>query len=368
MKLRLLISFVFASFSRAEEIPFYIGTHSEEGIYKAYLDTNSGRISEPSLAVQAYYANALSLSKDKRTLFSVGRIPQNDGDSKVGSVYAFRVGQDFSLELLCVKSSGGDGPCFIFSHRNGSNLFVANYGSGSVSSYKIASGGTMGSPVTTVQHNGSSVNEKRQRGPHAHSIYTSPDGKYVYAADLGTDEVVYYSLDPTSAEIQRISEAELPPGSGPRHMAFSQDGTLLYVLNELNLSITKFDRNSYDGSLSILETKPITTGAEEGFSSSEIKMSADHKFLYAAKRDLEGRGRDLICVMDPDSLEILQEHPAGASIPRHFNISPCGEWLLVAGQGANEVVTHKRNVVTGTLTDSGYRASVKKPMWILFPH
>jgi len=99
---------------------------------------------------------------------------------------------------------------------------------------------------------------------------------------------------------------------------------------------------------------------------SEIQLSSDGKFIYTATRDLKGDKRDIITVLKTEDLSIIQEHPAGIWIPRHFGISPLGKWLLVAGQKSNQVVVHARDIATGKLTSTAHSVELKQPMWILF--
>lgn len=310
---------------------------------------------------------ALALSEDKKSLFSIGRVADENGKTHHGGLFSLRVEKDFSLTAISSSTWEAPSACFVYAHKNGKNCFVANYANGSVSSFKVDSEGRLSPPVSTIRHQGSSVHEQRQKRPHAHSIYTSPDGVFVYAADLGIDQVICYQLDQTSAELKQVSEAKVPAGSGPRHMTFNQDGSILYVLNELSLNISSFSRNAEDGSLRIITTKPATISMDGRFSCSEIRISDDNKYLYVAKRDLDKEGRDLICVLDPDSLELIQEHPAGGSIPRHFNISPSGKWLVVAAQKSHQVIVHKRDQLTGKLSATEFKSTVQTPSWILFP-
>jgi len=165
-----------------------------------------------------------------------------------------------------------------------------------------------------------------QRRPHAHSILSSPDGKFVYAADLGRDKVEIYQLDVSSGKLTPVGNADVPAGSGPRHMAFSHNGERLYVLNELTLTVSKYARDVESGGLQLEETVAVMA-------------------LYAGVRDLKNQGRDLVSVMSLDAegdMKLVQEHASGTWIPRHLEISPSGKWVLVAGQKGNKLVVHAR--------------------------
>lgn len=362
-----LLSYLFSvSLCWAESIPLYIGTGNTEGIYKAELNVKTGELSEAKLVAELNRPSALAVSADKQTLFSVGRVIDESSAFKKEALYAFKIVADGALREINHQTFKAAGACYVFAHPNGKNCFIANYTGGSVSSFKVDEVGALSESVSTIQHIGSSVHEKRQMKPHAHSVYSSPDGVHVYAADLGTDEVIHYQLHQSSASLKRLGEAKVPPGSGPRHMAFNKDGSKLYVLNEFTLTVSVFEREVTNGFLTLLSTHPVTTTFDERFSCSEIRFSDDFKHLYVGKRDQGGKDRDLICVLDAESLNIIQEYPAGVWIPRHFNLSPSGKWLVVAGQKSNQLIVHKRDPETGRLSKTEFTSSVAAPMWILF--
>ena len=346
--------------TQAAEIPVYIGSGADTGISKGILDSDTGELKEVGLAVKVSKPGALAISGDKKMMFSIGR----DKGEKNGFVASYTVKDDGSLELLGKQSSMGPGPCHLSLDGTSRGLFVANYSGGSIASYQI--GDKLSEAVSFYQHEGKSVNEKRQKGPHAHSIYPSPDNQFVYVADLGTDKVEVYKLDHKTAKLSPSSSASVPAGSGPRHMAFSKDGDKLYVLNELNLTVSRFARDGSSGKLTLEITKPVMAKPGEKMTCSEIQLSSDGKFIYTATRDLKGEKRDIISVLNTEDMSIVQEHPAGVWIPRHFGISPSGKWLLVAGQKSNQVVVHARDVATGRLIQTAHSAEVKQPMWILF--
>jgi len=354
----------------ADKIPVYLGTGSNQGIFYIDLDTTTGALSGlKNVAVTASPAS-LALSEDKSVLYAIGR----DKGEKHGFVASFARAEDYSLTAISKQSSKGAGPCHLSLDKGSDNLFVANYSGGSVASFSISKEagkvGVLSEAVSSHQHAGSSVNEKRQKGPHAHSIYASHDNRYVYAADLGIDKVLIYKLDEKTGALTSAGFATTPAGAGPRHMAFSKDGSKLFVLNELTLTISQFARNAETGALTLEQTKNVMAASAENageITCSEIQLSADGKYLYAACRDLKKKGRDSISVINVETLEIIQEQLAGISIPRHFGISPSGKWFLIAGQNSDKVIVHSRDLDTGKLTKTEHSADLKRPMWILFP-
>lgn len=353
----------------AETIPLYIGTTGRgeaRGIYQARLDLDSGELSSPGLAAAAPAPGFLAIAAEGRFLYATSRMEES-GD---GAVAAFAVAEDGALRELGRRPSGGNGPCFVGLDASGRTLLVANYGSGSVASFAVKADGSLGPLASRFDHQGSSVNEQRQTGPHAHSIYAGPDNRFAYAPDLGIDEVVIYALDPAKATLTRAGTAKTPPGSGPRHMKFGRDGRQAYVLGELSLSVVVFDRDAGDGSLAQVQDIRVFEDGQlrDEMTCSEILVSPDGRFVYTANRDVGGRGRDslsVFSVLDGGRLAWLQNVPAEVSIPRNIKLSPDGRWLLVAGQESGGVPVFRVGT-DGRLRFSGHRASVPGAMCVVF--
>jgi len=170
--------------SFAENIPFYVGTSSTDGIFKLTLDTDTGKLSEANVVAKVIKPSSLSIGPKKKFLYTTATIRPEKSKKGISSVQSYAIQEDFSLTPINNVDSGGKGGCHLFAHPNGSNLFVANYSSGSVASFKVSKAGIISEPISVIQHTGSSVNERRQQEPHAHSIYASPDGQYVYGSHL----------------------------------------------------------------------------------------------------------------------------------------------------------------------------------------
>lgn len=342
------------------------GKDEAKGIYTAEFDPQTGKLSEPTLAAEVPRPGFLAISKDGAFLYATSAM---DGDRSAGAVAAFAV-DGTKLRELGREESGGSGPCFVALDATGKTLMVANYGGGSVASFPVKPDGSLGPLNSLGQHEGSSVNPKRQEGPHAHSIYAGPDNRFAYAPDLGIDEVVIYALDPQAATLTPAGSATTPPGSGPRHMKFGRDGKQAYVLGELDLTVIVYDRRAEDGGLIQKQVVNVLSPAlhRDQMTCSEILVSADGKFVYTANRDVGGRGRDTLSVFSVGAdgpLKRIQTLPAEVSIPRNIQLSPDGRWLLVAGQKGGGVPVFRVGD-DGRLEFSDQRAELPGAMCIVF--
>jgi 6-phosphogluconolactonase len=362
------ISLMVFSTVYAESIDAYFGTYTSgnngsKGIYHSVLNTDTGELSTPMLAAEAKNPSFLEIHPNGRFLYAVSE------SGSAGTVSAYAIDMDTkNLKLLNSQPSGGSGPCHVNIDHTGKSVLVANYGSGSASVIPIKSDGSLAEPTCFVQHEGSSVNPQRQKGPHAHSVNISPDDRFAFVADLGLDKVMIYKLDVEKGTIIANDPvfAKVKPGSGPRHFTFSVDGKFAYVINEMGGTITVFSYEPTSGTLTEIQTISTLPDDFAGRNScAEVRVHPSGKFLYGSNR-----GHDSIAVyrIDPTNgkLTFVEHEKTDIKTPRNFNIDPTGKFCLVANQDGNSVVVFKINTKTGALEPTGHKISMGKPVCIRF--
>jgi len=349
-----------------KSIDVYFGTYtspnSSEGIYHAVLDLETGKLSGTDLACATPNPTFLEIHPSSKFLYAVS-------ERDPGAVSAFAISQATrKLEFINKTSSEGKGPCHLCISQDGRVLLVANYGSGSVASIPINKDGSLAEPASSIQHTGSSVNPRRQREPHAHSVNLSPDNRFAYVADLGIDKIMVYKLDSESGRLLQddSSEIRIKPGAGPRHLSFDTNGKFAYLINELDETIITFIHEPETGNLSEIQT--IST-LPEGFSGTsicaEVKVHPSGKFLYGSNR-----GHDSIAIyrINPEkgTLSLLGFQNQGIKNPRNFNIDPTGRFCIVANQDSDSVIVFRIDQETGLLEPTGQLIKVGKPVCVRF--
>ena len=344
----------------------YTGAYTEppmgraQGIGIHRYDNETGTLALVSTATGITNPSFLTLSGDGRNLYAVC---ESDG----GAVAAYgRNPKTGELTELNRQPSGGNGPCYVSIDASGRYALVANYSSGSVAALPIAGDGSLEPASSVVQHEGSSTNPDRQEGPHAHRIIPTPDGRYVLAVDLGTDEVITYALDTETGRLERRGTMTTPPGAGPRHVAFSPDGATVYVITELGNTVIACDYDVNTGALTARQTVPTLPNGFDGESfCAHIVVSDDGRFVYGSNR-----GHDSIVAIAVDDasgeLRVVGHTSTEGEFPRHFALDPDGTRLLVANQNTDNVTVMTRDPESGTLTRETVLTGIPSTVCLVF--
>lgn len=343
----------------------YFGTYTRnngsKGIYASLLNLKTGELSKPELAGETVNPSFLAIAPGGKFLYAVG-----EGGEGAG-VSAFAIGDDGKLTLLNRQDSGGKGPAHISLDVEGKNALVANYGSGSIACLPIETDGKLKAATSKVQHEGSSVNPSRQKGPHAHSIYVDRGNRFVVSADLGLDKVLVYQFDPAAGKLTPNTPPSVStqPGAGPRHFAFHPGGKHAFVINEMNSTLTAFSWDAEKGVLAELQTLPTLPAEHKGNSTAEVVVHPSGKFVYGSNR-----GHDSIAGFGFDAatgkLSAIGHTPVGGKTPRNFNIDPSGQFLIAAHQGSDTVQVFRIDQSTGGLTPVGGPVAIPMPVCVKF--
>lgn len=354
--------FNFPVFAQNDMYRLLIGSYTtsgnNQGIYSYDIDMKSGVFTQKYTVTGITNPSFLFITPDKKFVYSVSESP----DGSAADAFTFDEKSE-NLALINSSLTKSDGPCYI--SATDKHVFTANYGGGSISVFGRKADGSLTDVLQVIQHVGKGINTERQNEPHVHQVLISPDNKYVLANDLGTDKVTVYQYNPgaTTNILMPSDTLSVKPGSGPRHATFSRDGKMLYLLQEIDgtVSVIEFE----DGKLSLIQETSIIKNNKVVIRAADIHLSPDEKFLYATNR---GTANDITCfsVAKNRTLKYKQQISSGGDGPRNFAITPDGQYVFVAHQQTNNIVVFKRNLKTGMLTNTGKQIEVGAPVCLKF--
>lgn len=340
-----------------------VGTYTKtdsKGIYVYKFNSETGKITE--VHTQGGITNPSYLTVSGDNIYAVSET----GGDQPGSVSAYHFDRkNGTLRFLNNFPTGGDDPCYVEADETGKFVAVANYSGGSVSLFKTDENGALLPDKQLIQHEGGSINPDRQQRPHVHESVFTPDQKFLLTPDLGKDRVMVYNFDKNADRpLSLYKEIANEPGSGPRHIAFHPEKKFAYLIHELDPVVTVYEFSN--GDFSPIQKLPTWaesfSGNKDG---AEVKVSPDGKFLYVSNRgDQNVIG---IFAIDEKTGKLTNKgfQAVDGKGPRDFEIDPSGNFLLVANQQTNNIVTFRIDKETGMLTQTG-NMQVPIPVCIKF--
>lgn len=365
---------VCADHASGSEFLFYCGCYTTKlghveglgdsiGVYA--LDSQTGAMRKRGQSPPIVNSSHFCLGAHGKYLYSISEFYEYRGKQD-GYLTVFEVDNSTkTLSQIQTISSAGPGPAYVSLDRTGRYLLLANYVAGNVVVFPIQADGRLAAPSANIQHSGGSVNPERQVGPHPHSIVASPDNRFVFVPDLGTDTIVAYRFDEATGELMPAPKlnVETPAGSGPRHLVFSPSGKWAFVSLELSSELMLLE---YDGqSIKPRERSSTLPRNYEGANASaEVRTTPDGRHVYVSNR-----GHNSLAVFSFDEANGVLERIAVTStqgeIPRNFDISPDGRWLVVANQNSHNLVSFCRDHATGLLKEAS-QVDSPSPAFIAF--
>ena len=226
------------------------------------------------------------------------------------------------LQLFSVISAGAD-PAYIALDRSESFLLSAYYRAGKVGVHQLNSQGAL---LPEAVH-------WRPTAEKAHAILVHPDNQWAYVPHTGPNAIYIFSFD---AKNGHLSPANPPlvhtgAGTGPRHLQFHPQLDCLYFDNEQgsSVSVFGFDRNT--GQIRLRQSlSTLPANFDSPNTCSDLEITPDGRFLYVANR-----GHDSIAGfrVSPKTgrLQSIGQFPTETT-PRSFAVTPCGKWIVAAGQ------------------------------------
>jgi 6-phosphogluconolactonase len=291
----------------------------------------------------------LAVSPDRRILIAGVR-------SQPYLAVSFAIDPDSGMLRHIGNGPLADSMANIAMDRTGKVLFSASYGGNKVAVNPVQADGVVGAPSQVIP-----------TGLNAHAILPDPANRFVFATNLGSDQVLSFSFNAATGMLT----ANDPPvikvldKSGPRHFVFHPNGKFVYLVHELNGDVAVFSYHGRDG---VWQEIQRTTALPSGFSgkpwAADIHLTPDGRFLYASER-----GSNTIAAFKVDAvtgrLTTIGSVPTERQ-PRGFNIDPSGRYLAAVGELSDSMTVYGIDQASGVLTKLKSYPVGKKPNWVEF--
>jgi 6-phosphogluconolactonase len=362
--LAFLISLIMTTTLLAQKKEYvYVGTYTtrgSEGIYVFEFDRAKGTLTQVQTSSELENPSFLDFHPSGKYLYVA-----SEGDTGAAGAYSIdpKTGK---LKFLNKESSKGGGACHVSIDKTGKLAFVSNYGGGNLAVFPIQKDGSLKPASDLVQHEGKSINEERQEKPHVHSAFLSPDNKYLFVSDLGTDKIHIYNINYSEGKLKPAATPYIAaiPGAGPRHLTFHPNGKFLYSVQELYSTVGVLSYDDKTGAVKVIQdsVKSLPSNFTDFNKSADIHMDPSGKFLYMSNRGLDALS--IFSVKQDGKIELIGQQEVMGKAPRNFFIDPKGEYVFVANQNTDNIVVFKLDQKTGKLNYTGNQVKVPAPVCV----
>lgn len=336
-----------------------IGTYtsgSSEGIYIYKFNLLTGD-SELVSSARVENPSYLTIVKNKY----VYAVSENKDNTACTNAFSFDSSKG-SLTLLNSEKTKGASPCYIAADNKNQFIATANYRGGSISLFSIQNDGSLSSVKQVIKFSGAGPDPNRQTQPHLHCVRFSPDGKHLFATDLGADIIYRFNIEDNDPVIEEttLKKFKVLGGAGPRHLEFHPSGKIAYLINELSGILTGFRYNKGE----LEEFQSVEADALYARGSADIAITPDGRYVYASSR-LKNDGIAIFSIGKKGILEKNGYQCTGIH-PRNLTISPNGKFLLVACKDSHTVEVYEIDHYTGLLKNAKKEILVHMPVCVKF--
>lgn len=195
-----------------------------------------------------------------------------------------------------------------------------------------------------------------------HSINIDKKNNNIWIACLKDNNIKIYGLSYNKVSSIKKVISFKEKNFGPRHIVFHNKKNYVYVINELNstVSIIKSDYNNQN----IIKSRNI------------IPYHLDNKYYWASDIHITPNDRWLYCCdryhniiskfeISPEGDNIIfQNYYNTESRPRSFDIEPRGKFLIVLGEISNYISIYHIDKTDGSLELTDRKKAHNQPIWV----
>ncbi len=337
----------------------YVGTYthgSSEGIHLFDLDVENGSMIERKV-IKINNPSYIKLSHNGKFLYSIA----DEG------VRSFRIMPDGDLEPMNCAGIDGMRGCYLSTDKEDEFLFVGGWHDGKVTVLRLNEDGTVGELTDGIFHKGLGSVAERNFRPHVNCVNLTPDGKYLCAVDLGTDQIKIYKFNRRTGKLSLVDLLLCELESAPRIIKFSQSEKYAYVISELKNYITvyQYDGSKKTPSFELIQKVPTLNEYHSATSAAcALRFSKDGTKVLCTNAgdntagvfhvDLETGLLERICVL-----------PISGDYPKAIDFFPDNRHIMSLNHESNTITIFEMNYEKKYFSMKGKPISIETPNCIL---
>ena len=314
------------------------------------VDPETGQLKEIQSLELPGEPGPITLTDDGQHLYAALRNPSRvvpmSRDTTTGQV------------ALLTPTTVPDFPTYLDIDATGKFAITASYGPGKVHTFAInADASLIEAPVQTTE------TEKT-----AHACLIDPSNRFVYIPHTTPNAIYQFRFDQDTGKLSPIQPIIVKGGgkpnqpAGPRHYTYHPTLDIVYVVNELDSSVSAYSWDKQGGALTRFQSlTTLPANFSERNTCADIHITPNGKFLYASNR---GHNSIAAYKIDKEGLISFIDWFETEPIPREFAIDNNGQYLYSAGLRSHKLAAYAIDQNTGRLSRIGNYDTPEGPIWV----
>ncbi|MCW5197697.1 beta-propeller fold lactonase family protein [Buchnera aphidicola] len=251
-----------------------------------------------------------------------------------------------------IKTYGN--PNHIYIDKNEKYLFNSSYGNNSISCHLLDKNGIP-----------KKIYKLKNKILGCHASIIDKSNKFLFFTALKLNKIFIYNIENIKKLFKiNVNKIYHKKNYGPRHLSIHPNNKYLYILNELNSTITVWNIKNiiYQNKNKYIQKINITPIFFKKKWAADIHISPCGLFLYASERATH-------------TISLFQINPNTGKIkflkiyktekqPRSFTIDKTGKYIIVVGQKSNSASIYSINKKNGFLNKKLSFITMQEPLWV----
>ncbi|RKI90050.1 lactonase family protein [Parablautia intestinalis] len=334
------------------------GNKSSFGIKIYDVDLEAGRLYEKD-QVEITNSSYVTISHNEKYLYSITDF----------GVESYKILKDGGLSVINHASINGMRGCYLSTDYEDKFLFVAGYHDAKVTVLRVREDGSIGEITDEIFHKGLGSIAERTFRPHINCVKMTRDNKFLCAADLGMDHVIVYELNHLNGRLRQVDIIRSELESAPRHLKFSRDGKIVYIVHELKNYIDVYRYSIDEHGIPVFDKiqniSTLNTYHAGGSAASALNLSEDFKYLCSSNA---GDNSVVLYSIDQKTglLSKILCLPISGDYPKDAALFPDNKHLVSLNHETNTMTFFNVDMEKKTIVMNGKAIPVAQPNCIIF--